>query len=286
MAVDHPKRDASASLSGTILLLLAGVALPGACSASGTKSSDGPTGGSGGAADMICEGKLCRGQCVRLDDPQAGCAGPDCGSCPTLPHSYPVCSAGACGSTCITNWLDCNADPADGCEINVYDPANCGGCGRACALPNVAAHTCDTGTCQIKQCASGYVDADGNAENGCEVTTGSLCSMPISQFSTCPASADGLACAVAESCFACERTTAQTPTWEWFQIDSESCWTSSDAACVNGSIVAMRGHTCTSLGSSCRFSLGQTTKAILKCISYLGGLQWSETNCTAGNPCQ
>lgn len=64
-------------------------------------------------------------------DPQ-NCNG--CGSiCPSGPNSTAFCSASVCRIACAGASLDCNANPADGCEVDpTTNRANCGRCGNAC----------------------------------------------------------------------------------------------------------------------------------------------------------
>ena len=72
------------------------------------------------------------------------------------------------GDDCPAGSGDCNGDPADGCETDVTtDVANCGWCGRACALPNAVAG-CIDGRCAIANCNAGFIDCDGDPANGCE----------------------------------------------------------------------------------------------------------------------
>lgn len=47
------------------------------------------------------------------------------------------------------------------------DAYNCGECGYECVIPS-ALPACDQGVCEIFACRPGYVDADGEIENGCE----------------------------------------------------------------------------------------------------------------------
>jgi hypothetical protein len=52
-----------------------------------------------------------------------------------------TCVDGHCKLTCETAHADCDADPANGCEVNLlFDNGNCGACGVAC--------TCSAGHCQ------------------------------------------------------------------------------------------------------------------------------------------
>ncbi len=113
----------------------------------------------------------------------------NCGSCgnvcPSGPHSTALCNSGACGIVCDPGYLDCNNNPADGCEVNGNgDAMNCGGCGTACSTPN-ATPACTSGQCSILACNSGFADCDRQVANGCEVnltqdpkncgTCGTLC---------------------------------------------------------------------------------------------------------------
>lgn len=72
-------------------------------------------------------------------------------------------------ATCATNFVDCNKDPADGCETNVgIDVANCGACGRTCGAANAnGAGTCLDGQCQFA-CKTGFADCNRDGADGCE----------------------------------------------------------------------------------------------------------------------
>jgi hypothetical protein len=64
--------------------------------------------------------------------------------------------------------LDCNQDPADGCEVDsASDPNNCLFCGNVCALANADA-ACQAQQCVIATCHGGWKDCDGSPANGCE----------------------------------------------------------------------------------------------------------------------
>jgi hypothetical protein len=81
------------------------------------------------------------------------------------------CTAGACViSTCTMGFADCDHVASNGCEVNLNDPANCGGCGMACTLPHSTAPICSRGVCVIGMCDPGYGDCDGNVTNGCETS--------------------------------------------------------------------------------------------------------------------
>ena len=98
------------------------------------------------------------------DDPSNGCESDpmvdpaNCGGCgqpcEPAPHAHAACVAGECQmGECDPQHADCNADPADGCEINTgLDADNCGACGHACSLPNAEHSYCDTDDCRIGDC--------------------------------------------------------------------------------------------------------------------------------------
>ncbi len=96
----------------------------------------------------------------------------DCGACGhhcVLFQAAAVCGTGVCQiAACNPGYADCNAAPADGCEINTNsDIHHCGDCGTACAFPH-AATSCVSGVCTMGACAPGYADCDGVVGNGCE----------------------------------------------------------------------------------------------------------------------
>lgn len=92
------------------------------------------------------------------------------------------CEIATCVDGPSLNYEDCDGQYANGCEVNVLTNVNhCGGCagggGQSCtALANntalhIASVFCDTGTCKVNSCTTGYADCDGSAANGCEVHT-------------------------------------------------------------------------------------------------------------------
>ncbi|MDB4928410.1 MAG: uncharacterized protein JWM10_894, partial [Myxococcaceae bacterium] len=68
---------------------------------------------------------------------------------------------------------------------------HCGGCGRACALPNATSATCAASACAVALCAASTGDCDGVASNGCETDTRS---------SNAHCGGCGMACAAGLSC--------------------------------------------------------------------------------------
>jgi len=110
--------------------------------------------------------RCCGGECTDTATDARNCGA--CASPCAYANGTATCSASACASgTCNPGWADCNQLAGDGCEANLAaDPANCGGCGTTCTLPN-ATTACAT-TCYIAACTFGWADCDDTAGNGCE----------------------------------------------------------------------------------------------------------------------
>src|SRR5439155_11028063 len=137
--------------------------------------------GTGGCSMGRCTVALCDPDWFDCDnDPANGCEtnlvtdAKHCGACSHAcmfgPHSTAVCSGGACGLACDPGFADCDLVAASGCEIALdTDAGNCGGCGRACALPNAAAG-CAAGKCVIAMCKAGHGDCNQDPKDGCETS--------------------------------------------------------------------------------------------------------------------
>jgi hypothetical protein len=114
----------------------------------------------------------------------------NCGSCSTVCSSNNIpdrkCSNGVCSGTCSSNWADCdNNKQVNGCEVNLLsDSAHCGDCSTNCNSPpmaNVQNATCNSGSCVVSQCVSGYYNQDNAWSSGCECgsdTVANVCGSP------------------------------------------------------------------------------------------------------------
>ncbi len=61
----------------------------------------------------------------------------------SLPNAVAICRSGACGvDRCNVGFGDCNGVAADGCEVALDSPSNCGACGSSCGLGVCLSRTC------------------------------------------------------------------------------------------------------------------------------------------------
>jgi hypothetical protein len=92
-----------------------------------------------------------------------------CGNqcCSAPPNGTPVCSQdGQCSFTCNSGFTACNGQ----CIDTTSDPANCGGCGNACAAPTGGTATCNSGQCS-QECPSGQEPFNGACVPKCQQTS-------------------------------------------------------------------------------------------------------------------
>ena len=122
-----------------------------------------------------------------------------CGACDItcrFAHARTECQEGICRlAACDEGFIDSNRNPLDGCETPCLgdadapeicngvdddcdglvdegfdlqsDGQNCGQCDTICGLDN-AETFCNAGQCDVLACADGFVNLDGEPDNGCE----------------------------------------------------------------------------------------------------------------------
>jgi hypothetical protein len=90
-----------------------------------------------------------------------------------LPSALSACIEGECALVrCDEGRRDCDGELDNGCEVAIDDLAHCGGCGQDCReAENATEASCGADlACRIVRCEEGFVDCDGDAENGCEAS--------------------------------------------------------------------------------------------------------------------
>ena len=185
-----------------------------------------------------------------------------CGDCATqCTGATPVCGLSVAGlQICVAT---CAAPAAtrcgDRCFDTTDDPANCGGCGLSCNLPN-ADEVCRDSSCQLVACDPGRGDCNGVARDGCEtdVTSDTMncggCSEPCvagpNQDVVCTAGACSTRCRAGfGDCNATEADGCET------RVDTnENCGGCGVPCTVTGGVGACTGGTCAVV--SCGAGLG------------------------------
>lgn len=128
---------------------------------------------------------------------------------------------------CQTNESCC----AGQCFNSKTDAKHCGGC-SACAVTNATA-ACTNGACTVATCSQGFVDCDGNANNGCELATPAGPSAPAP---TRPVVGEYTGSFRADA-----GAKTQRPTFKWTASSADTCGAVSyqvqlDDSCQAGSI--------------------------------------------------
>ncbi|MSP63215.1 MAG: hypothetical protein EXR72_23320 [Myxococcales bacterium] len=111
----------------------------------------------------------CKKACIDVNRDPMNCTA--CGSaCPAIPNGLPGCNGACVVASCVGAFRDCNKVQVDGCEINgASDVTSCGMCGQICPKPENAAPSCTAGKCGLGPCTAGFIQCDGDPQNGCEV---------------------------------------------------------------------------------------------------------------------
>ena len=105
---------------------------------------------------------------------------------------------GSCIACSEGRW-DCNADPKDNCETDLFtDPKNCGMCGKICPGTSARRAVCRQGVCG--DCPAGSLDCNDNGEDGCETLVNSDISSCGACGKVCPKIPNGVAACVNGRC--------------------------------------------------------------------------------------
>ncbi len=138
-----------------------------------------------GFADCNMDPKDGCEQSVSNDANNCGGCGMKCGA---VPNGQASCVNASCQlASCNPGFLDCDHNPANGCEVAVAtDTNNCGACGNICPMGNVckggactcpmcnipnASAKCINNQCVFDRCNPGYTDCNMNLQDGCEAYT-------------------------------------------------------------------------------------------------------------------
>jgi len=117
-----------------------------------------------------CDGIMENGCEVFTNSDNSHCGG--CNQRCEVSNGIGTCNTGICEIQCNIGYGSCSSNQC----IHLISVDHCGACGRTCDLPH-AISSCTSqiigntfvAECVIVSCQDGYVDADGIAENGCEL---------------------------------------------------------------------------------------------------------------------
>ena len=129
----------------------------------------------------------------------------NCGACGRVcqgsTNAAGVCILGQCKLACQAAYLDCNGDPADGCETNgASDLANCGNCGNACTAVGATTPACSAGSCITTMCSGTNRTCKAGPIDSCEINTATDVANCGSCGKQCAAVANGTPGCTASNC--------------------------------------------------------------------------------------
>ncbi len=93
-----------------------------------------PTCSAAGTCDFACSGGAGDGGACGCPAGQRVCSDGACHACcadTDCPNNTTCGAAGVCGG-CVTNFGDCDGNPANGCETSLTGDNDCGKCGNSC----------------------------------------------------------------------------------------------------------------------------------------------------------
>jgi hypothetical protein len=158
--IDDPGAESSCTLANATAACVSGACAVGSCNPGYVDCDN--TAGNGceiAASDFASDPLNCSG----------------CGIvCPAAQNAAAECTASTCGFVCNPNYFDCNANPADGCEVNITSDANnCGACSNVCPNHPASTRVCTASNCSYV-CNGTFVDCNGLPADGCEVQANSF----------------------------------------------------------------------------------------------------------------
>ncbi len=155
-----------------------------------------------------------------------------CGACDaacdldnTASHS---CVSGTCRVTdCDANYANCDANDANGCEINTQTTlTHCGGCFNACNLAHASAQACVGGSCQVTACTDPYDNCNTAHPDGCEINTDTNASHCGDCNTACNLAHANNACVDGS----CEVSSCSNPWADCNGVDSDGCEINTDSS--------------------------------------------------------
>jgi hypothetical protein len=218
-------------------------------------------------SDCDMDGKSCE---VQLGTTQ-NCTG--CGIACSLPNAQASC-VGTAGShscaiaSCMQSYFkDCDAKPANGCEIDIRsDVKNCGSCGHDCTKDgHVASATCSNGVCGYT-CASGF----GNC------TSAAGCETPLNTNSDCRAC--GMGCLVMNGTGDCSSGTCMLASCNTGYNNCDSDASNCESLATNTN--------CGACGVPCAVANGTPTCATQTCQVMMCNAGWDDCDASPANGCE
>lgn len=184
-----------------------------------------------------------RGICIAAGG--GGDGGPatcDLTQCTSTTHGAPSCMGTTCGWSCEPGFAHC-IDGDTACSVDIVnDSLHCGSCGNNCnvSVKHASAATCGGATCTYVACESGFLDCDGDRNDGCESDS----TMDAKHCGTCATDCTVSAVnVVAATCTTagCGYTSCAANFADCNGIASDGC----ECACGKKGKVCCPGKTCT-----------------------------------------